>query len=510
MSSNDSSHTGEQAQTNIPTSQDASPGAANIGVVGLAVMGSNLARNLASREGNTVAVYNRSRAKTDELTATHPEAGFVPAFSYEEFAASLQKPRTAVIMVKAGGPTDAVIDSLVEVFEPGDIIVDGGNALFTDTIRREKAVRETGINFVGMGVSGGEEGALLGPSLMPGGSDESWVTLGPILKSIAAIAEGEPCVTHVGHDGAGHFVKMVHNGIEYADMQLIAEAYDLIRRGTGKTPAEIAEVFAEWNRGELESYLIEITAEVLRQIDAATGEPLVDVIVDQAGAKGTGAWTVQTALSLGVPVSGIAEATFARSLSSHAEQRAVSRDLPGPSTSAGSASALQVDDVDAFIEDVRLALYASKIVAYSQGFDEIRAGAAEYGWNIDLGQVAKIWRGGCIIRAQFLNRITEAYAETPDLAVLLTAPYFVDALGRAQDAWRRIVSTSAGAGIPAPAFSSSLAYYDGLRAERLPAALIQGQRDFFGAHTYRRIDKDGTFHTLWSGDRSEVEAEDTH
>ncbi len=478
--------------------------AANIGVVGLAVMGSNLARNLASREGNTVAVHNRSRSKTDELVADHPEAGFIPSFSYEEFAASLTVPRTAVIMVKAGRATDAVIDALVEVFEPGDIIVDGGNSLFTDTIRREKAVRETGINFVGMGVSGGEEGALLGPSLMPGGSDASWVTLGPILKSIAAVAEGEPCVTHVGHDGAGHFVKMVHNGIEYADMQLIAEAYDLIRRGTGKTPAEIADVFAEWNTGELESYLIEITAEVLRQVDAETGEPLVDVILDQAGAKGTGAWTVQTALSLGVPVSGIAEATFARSLSSHPEQRAVSRDLPGP------VEGLAVEDADAFIEQVRLALYASKIVAYSQGFDEIRAGAAEYDWTIDLGAVSKIWRGGCIIRAQFLNRIADAYDAEPGLPVLLTAPYFVEALGRAQEAWRAIVRQSAAAGIPAPAFSSSLAYYDGLRAERLPAALIQGQRDFFGAHTYKRIDKDGTFHTLWSGDRTEVEAEDTH
>ncbi|MEI3847166.1 MULTISPECIES: NADP-dependent phosphogluconate dehydrogenase [Microbacterium] len=478
--------------------------AANIGVVGLAVMGSNLARNLASREGNTVAVYNRSRAKTDELVAAHPEAGFLPAFSYEEFAASLSTPRTAIIMVKAGAGTDAVIDELVKVFEPGDIIVDGGNAYFPDTIRRERAVRETGINFVGAGISGGEEGALTGPSIMPGGSDESWVTLGPILKSIAAVAEGEPCVTHVGHDGAGHFVKMVHNGIEYADMQLIAEAYDLIRRGTGKSPAEIAEIFAEWNRGELESYLIEITAEVLRQVDAATGEPLVDVIVDQAGAKGTGAWTVQTALALGVPVSGIAEATFARSLSSHPEQRAAAAGLPGPS------EAFTVADEDAFIEDVRLALYASKIVAYSQGFDEIRAGAAEYGWNIDLGAISKIWRGGCIIRAQFLNRIAEAYAQTPDLPVLMTAPYFAEALTRGQDAWRRVVIAAARAGIPAPAFSSSLSYYDGIRAERLPAALVQGQRDFFGAHTYRRIDKPGTFHTLWSGDRTEVEAEDTH
>ncbi len=478
---------------------------ANIGVVGLAVMGSNLARNLASREGNTVAVFNRTYAKTEELITEHPEAGFVPASTYAEFAASLQRPRTAIIMVKAGRATDAVIDELMAVFEPGDIIVDGGNALFTDTIRREKAVRERGFNFVGMGVSGGEEGALLGPSLMPGGPDESWVTLGPILKSIAAVAEGEPCVTHIGHDGAGHFVKMVHNGIEYADMQLIAEAYDLIRRGTGKSPSEIADIFAQWNTGELESYLIEITAEVLRQTDAATGKPLVDVILDEAGAKGTGAWTVQTALDLGVPVSGIAEATFARSLSSHREQREVSGELPGPADDAFS-----VDDVDTFIEQVRLALYASKIVAYSQGFDEIRAGAAQYGWNIDLGAVSKIWRAGCIIRAQFLNRIADAYAAEPELPVLLTAPYFVDALAQSQDAWRHIVATAAGAGIPAPAFSSSLAYYDGLRAERLPAALIQGQRDFFGAHTYRRVDKEGTFHTLWSGDRSEVDAEDTH
>ncbi|NYD68795.1 NADP-dependent phosphogluconate dehydrogenase [Agromyces atrinae] len=478
--------------------------AANIGVVGLAVMGSNLARNLASREGNTVAVYNRSYAKTETLITEHPEAGFVAASTIDEFAASLQKPRTAIIMVQAGRGTDAVIDQLVEAFEPGDIIVDGGNALFTDTIRREKAVRETGINFVGAGISGGEEGALNGPSIMPGGSAEAWETLGPILKSIAAVAEGEPCVTHVGTDGAGHFVKMIHNGIEYADMQLIAEAYDLIRRGTGKSPAEIAEIFAEWNRGELESYLIEITAEVLRQVDAETGAPLVDVILDQAGAKGTGAWTVQSALDLGVPVSGIAEAVFARSLSSKPAQRAAASDLPGPSAS------WTVDDADAFVEDVRKALYASKIVAYSQGFDEIVAGAEQYGWDIKKGEIAKIWRGGCIIRAQFLNRITEAYDENPGLVALLTAPYFRDALTETQEAWRRIVVASAQSGIPAPAFSSSLSYYDGLRADRLPAALVQGQRDFFGAHTYKRIDKDGTFHTLWSGDRTEISAVDAH
>jgi 6-phosphogluconate dehydrogenase len=473
---------------------------ANIGVVGLAVMGSNLARNLASRDGNTVAIFNRSYEKTQLLLDEHPEAGFVPSKDYADFAASISTPRTALIMVQAGAGTDAVIDELCRVFEPGDIIIDGGNSLFTDTIRREKAVRETGINYVGAGISGGEEGALLGPSIMPGGSAEAWQTIGPILKSIAAVAEGEPCVTHVGTDGAGHFVKMVHNGIEYADMQLIAEAYDLIRRGTGKTPAEIAEVFAEWNRGELESYLIEITAEVLKQVDADTGTPLVDVILDQAGAKGTGAWTVQTALDLGVPVSGIAEAVFARSLSSKPAQRAAARELPGP------VEGWAVDDAT-FIEDVRLALFASKIVAYSQGFDEIVAGAAQYNWDIKKGDIAKIWRGGCIIRAQFLNRITEAYAQDNGLVALLTAPYFVEALGRAQGSWRRIVSMAAQAGVPSPAFSSSLAYYDGLRADRLPAALIQGQRDFFGAHTYKRVDKDGIFHTLWSGDRSEIETE---
>jgi 6-phosphogluconate dehydrogenase len=474
---------------------------ANIGVVGLAVMGSNLARNLASREGNTVAVYNRSPERTDLLTTEHPEAEFVASKTIEEFVASLQKPRTAIIMVQAGKGTDAVISQLSDLFEEGDIIVDGGNALFTDTIRREKAVRERGINFVGAGISGGEEGALNGPSIMPGGSAEAYETLGPILASIAAVAEGEPCVTHVGTDGAGHFVKMIHNGIEYADMQLIAEAYDLIRRGTGYSPAQIADVFAEWNTGELESYLIEITAEVLRQVDAETGRPLVDVILDQAGSKGTGVWTVQTALDLGIPVSGIAEAVFARALSSKPAQRAASTDLPGPSETVA------VDDPAAFIEDVRKALYASKIIAYSQGFDAIVAGAEHYGWDIKKGEIAKIWRGGCIIRARFLNRITEAYAENPGLVALVTAPYFTEAIAGTQDAWRRVVVSAVQAGIPTPAFSSSLAYYDGLRADRLPASIVQGQRDFFGAHTYKRIDKEGTFHTLWSGDRTEIESE---
>ncbi|HEU5222656.1 MAG TPA: NADP-dependent phosphogluconate dehydrogenase [Candidatus Lumbricidophila sp.] len=472
---------------------------ANIGVVGLAVMGSNLARNLASREGNRVAIFNRSPERTRTLVAEHPEANFVASETYDEFVASLTVPRTAVIMVQAGKGTDAVIAELQKRFEPGDIIVDGGNANFTDTIVREAAVRATGVHFVGMGVSGGEEGALNGPSLMPGGTAESYETLGPILRGIAAVAEGEPCVTHCGTDGAGHFIKMVHNGIEYVDMQLIAEAYDLIRRGTGKAPAEIAEIFAEWNRGELESYLIEITAEVLKQVDASTGKPLVDVILDAAGAKGTGAWTVQNALDLGVAVPGIGEAVFARSLSSAAAQRAASTDLPGPDGD------FAVADADAFIEDVRQALFASKIIAYSQGFDEIIAGAAQYNWDIKKGDIAKIWRGGCIIRARFLNRITEAYEENPGLVALLLAPYFTEAVSKGQAAWRRVIVAAVNAGIPTPAFSSSLAYYDGIRADRLPAALVQGQRDFFGAHTYKRIDKEGVFHTLWSGDRTEIE-----
>jgi 6-phosphogluconate dehydrogenase len=476
-----------------------SSGSANIGVVGLAVMGSNLARNLASREGNTVAVYNRSPERTRTLVEQHPEAGFVASESIEDFVASLSKPRTAIIMVQAGAGTDAVIEQLAGLFEEGDIIVDGGNANFHDTIRREKELRARGLNFVGTGISGGEEGALKGPSIMPGGSAEAYETLGPILESIAAVAEGEPCVTHVGTDGAGHFVKMIHNGIEYADMQLIAESYDLLRRVAGHDTDAIADVFAAWNEGDLESYLIEITAEVLRQRDAETGRPLVDVIVDQAGSKGTGVWTVQNAVGLGIPVSGIGEAVFARAVSSKPEQRAAVqatiRERPQPAEVG-----------EGFEDDVRAALYASKVVAYAQGFDAIIAGAKEFGWDIHLGNIAKIWRGGCIIRARFLNRIADAYDENPELETLLEAPYFADAVREGEAAWRRIVAIAAQSGIPAPGFSSALAYYDSLASERLPAALIQAQRDFFGAHTYQRVDREGTFHTLWSGDRSEVSA----
>ena len=474
---------------------------ANIGVVGLAVMGSNLARNLASREGNRVAIYNRSVEKTNQLTADHPEANFIASESIDDFVASLSKPRTAIIMVQAGAGTDAVISQLTERFEKGDIIVDGGNALYTDTMRREKEVSEKGIHFVGAGISGGEEGALKGPSIMPGGTKEAYATLGPILETIAAVAEGEPCVTHIGSDGAGHFVKMIHNGIEYADMQLIAEAYDLLRQSGGFSPEEIAEIFTEWNKGELESYLIEITAEVLKQKDAKTGKPLVDVILDAAGSKGTGVWTVQTALDLGTPVSGIAEAVFARSLSAQAAQREGKPELPAAN------QVWAVEDKPAFVEAVRRALYASKIIAYAQGFDAIRAGAREFGWEINLGEVAKIWRGGCIIRAQFLNRITDAYRKDENLLSLLFDDYFIAAIAGTVASWREIVAMAALTGVPSPAFASSLSYYDGLRAERLPAALVQGQRDFFGAHTYKRVDAEGSYHTLWSGDRSEIKTD---
>ncbi|MDN5803444.1 MAG: NADP-dependent phosphogluconate dehydrogenase, partial [Microlunatus sp.] len=348
-------------------------------------------------------------------------------------------------------------------------------------------------------VSGGEEGALNGPSIMPGGSAKSYESLGPLLESISAKVDGVPCCTYIGPDGAGHFVKMVHNGIEYADMQLIAEAYDLIRQGTGKSAAEIAEIFTTWNSGDLESFLIEITAEVLAQTDAETGQALVEVILDQAEQKGTGRWTVQNALDLGVPITGIAEATFARALSGSVPQREAARSALPAHTQAWSLS-----DPDAFVEDVRQALYASKVVAYSQGFDQIAAASQEYDWDIDRGAMARIWRGGCIIRARFLNRITEAYERTPDLALLIADEYFTDAISAALPAWRRVVAGAAQNGIPTPAFSSSLAYYDGIRAARLPAALIQAQRDFFGAHTYRRVDKPGLFHTEWSGDRSET------
>lgn len=477
---------------------------AQIGVVGLAVMGSNLARNFA-RNGHTVAVYNRSTDKTDKLIADHgSEGNFIPSATVEEFVASLEKPRRAIIMVQAGNATDAVINQLADVMDEGDIIIDGGNALYTDTIRREKEISARGLHFVGAGISGGEEGALNGPSIMPGGPAKSYESLGPLLESIAANVDGTPCVTHIGPDGAGHFVKMVHNGIEYADMQVIGEAYHLLRYAAGMQPAEIAEVFKEWNAGDLDSYLIEITAEVLSQVDAETGKPLIDVIVDAAGQKGTGRWTVKAALDLGIATTGIGEAVFARALSGATSQRAAAQgNLP-----AGVLTDLEALGVDKaqFVEDVRRALYASKLVAYAQGFDEIKAGSDENNWDVDPRDLATIWRGGCIIRAKFLNRIVEAYDANAELESLLLDPYFKSELGDLIDSWRRVIVTATQLGLPIPVFASSLSYYDSLRAERLPAALIQGQRDFFGAHTYKRIDKDGSFHTEWSGDRSEVEA----
>ncbi|WP_433733202.1 NADP-dependent phosphogluconate dehydrogenase [Nocardia sp. CA-129566] len=474
---------------------------AQIGVTGLAVMGSNIARNFA-RHGYTVALHNRSIAKTDALLAEHGDDGnFVRTETVEEFVAALEKPRRVLIMVKAGDPTDAVIEELAAVMEPGDIIIDGGNALYTDTIRREAAMKARGLNFVGAGISGGEEGALNGPAIMPGGPKESYESLGPLLESIAAQVDGTPCCTHIGPDGSGHFVKMVHNGIEYADMQLIGEAYHLFRDALGFDAKQIADVFTQWNSGELESYLVEITAEVLEQVDAKTGKPLVDVIVDAAEQKGTGRWTVKSALDLGIPVTGIAEAVFARALSGSRAQRKAAVGL-----AAGKLGEKPTDAAQ-FTEDIRQALYASKIVAYAQGFDQIAAGSAEYNWDLHPGDLATIWRGGCIIRARFLNRIKEAYDQNPALPSLILAPYFREAIETAIDSWRRVVATATMLGIPVPAFASSLSYYDALRAERLPAALTQGQRDFFGAHTYERIDAPGKYHTLWSGDRSEVSAD---
>ncbi len=464
-------------------------------------MGSNIARNFANN-GHTVAVYNRTTAKTDKFMEDFGETGnFVPAETIADFVKSLERPRRALIMVQAGAGTDAVISQLAEEMDEGDIIIDGGNALYTDTIRREAEMSERGLNFVGAGISGGEEGALNGPAIMPGGPAESWEALGPLLESVAAKVDGTPCVTHIGPDGAGHFVKMVHNGIEYADMQVIGEAYQLLRYGAGMEPAEIAEVFKTWNEGDLDSYLIEITAEVLSQTDEKTGKPLIDVIVDSAGQKGTGRWTVKAALDLGIPTTGIGEAVFARALSGAREQRdATIGNLP-----SGELSTLDVPKEE-FIEDVRRALYASKLVAYAQGFDEIKAGSEEHKWGVDPRDLATIWRGGCIIRAKFLNRIREAYDANAELPSLLLDPYFKGELGGLIDSWRRVVILATQLGQPVPVFASSLSYYDSLRAERLPAALIQGQRDYFGAHTYRRTDREGSFHTLWSGDRSEVEA----
>lgn len=480
---------------------------AQIGVVGLAVMGSNIARNFANH-GHTVAVYNRTTAKTDDFMAEFGSTGsFVPAATVEEFVASLERPRRALIMVQAGKATDAVIEQLADAMEPGDIIIDGGNALYTDTIRREAAMSARDLHFVGAGISGGEEGALNGPAIMPGGPAESYKSLGPLLEDISAHVDGTPCCTHIGPDGAGHFVKMVHNGIEYADMQVIGEAYDILRSVAGIEPAEQAEIFKTWNEGDLSSYLIEITAEVLAQVDAKTGKPLVDVIVDAAGQKGTGLWTAKAGLDLGSPVSAIAESVFARALSSseHEQREQAQRELP-----AGLIATTGIGAGDPeFVEDVRRALFASKLVAYAQGMDLLTRAGKEYGWDLKLDTIASLWRAGCIIRAELLGDIMAAYAgEAP--ANMLLAPAFKNLMEELVPSWRRVVAKATALGIPVPVFASALSYYDGLRRDRLPASLIQGQRDFFGAHTYGRIDEEGAFHTMWSGDRSEVNAADIH
>jgi 6-phosphogluconate dehydrogenase len=464
----------------------------NFGLTGLAVMGQNLARNVAHK-GFPIAVHNRTTSKTDDFMKEHGNEGqIVGSKDIKDFVDQLATPRAIMVMVKAGKPVDDVIAELKPLLAKGDLIIDGGNSLFTDTERRVEELNKDGFKFLGTGVSGGEEGALNGPSIMPGGSEDAYQIVEPIFTKIAAQVDGTPCCTYIGDGGAGHYVKMVHNGIEYADMQLIAEAYDLLKNGLGLTNAELHDVFAQWNEGDLNSFLIEITAQIFARKDDDGDGDLVDKVLDQAAQKGTGKWTVQSALDLGIPITGITEAVFARTLSSFKDARvAASKVLPGPT--GGTIDG----DRDQFIADVRDALYASKVVAYAQGFEQMLAAAKEYGWTLHPGEIATIWRGGCIIRAKFLDRIKEAFDDKPDLTNLLMAPYFTNAVKTGQDGWRRVIAQAAQLGIPTPAFSSSLAYYDGYRRARLPANLIQAQRDLFGAHTYERVDKEGTFHSQW-------------
>ncbi len=471
----------------------------HFGLTGLAVMGANLARNVA-HHGIPVAVHNRTASKTERFMAEHGDEGpFTGTGSVEQFVAALERPRTIMVMVKAGAPVDAVIDELAPHLDQGDTIVDGGNSNFRDTQRRTKAMADQGLRFLGVGVSGGEEGALLGPSIMPGGDRQAYADVEHVFTTIAAQVDGTPCCTYVGPDGAGHYVKMVHNGIEYADIQLIAEAYDLLRHGVGLDVPEVAKVFEGWNEGDLDSFLIEITAIVLGKTDEATGRPLVDVIVDEAEQKGTGRWTAQDALELGVPLTTITEAVFARTLSARRAERATaSEKLAGPRPE--SASPLD----RSFVDDVQRALYASKVVAYAQGFSQMATASESEKWDVDLGQLATIWRGGCIIRAKFLDRIREAYEVDPHTPNLLFVDYFRDAVADAQDSWRRVVNVAIERGVPVPAFSSALSWYDGYRRERGPTNLVQGLRDYFGAHTYRRTDREGSYHTRWGQDGAEV------
>jgi 6-phosphogluconate dehydrogenase len=476
----------DQSIRNMTTKQ------CDIGVIGLAVMGENLALNMESK-GFPVAVYNRTTEVTEKFVAGRGAGKNVqPTGSMKEFVAALKSPRKAMMMVKAGAPVDAVIDQLTPLLQKGDVIIDGGNSLFTDTQRRFKQLEGRGLHFVGCGVSGGEEGALKGPSLMPGGSHESYDMIAPIFRKIAAQVDGEPCCRYMGPDGAGHYVKMVHNGIEYGDMQLIGEAYAILQNVLGLEAEELADIFQEWNRGALESYLIEITSQIFRKKDPETGKPLVDVILDKAGQKGTGLWTLQSALTQSVVISTINAAVEARVISSRKEERvAASKILPQPKFPKFSG------DREQLVQAVHDALYASKIVSYAQGMELLGAASATYKWNLNFGDIATIWRGGCIIRAKFLNRIVEAYARDPALHNLLLDSYFTDIMAKSQDNWRIAISSAINHGVAVPAFSASLAYFDSYRSARLPANLLQAQRDFFGAHTYERVDKPGIFHTEW-------------
>ncbi len=468
-----------------------------IGVVGMAVMGRNLALNIESR-GYSVSIFNRSSSKTDEVIALHPEKKLVPTYTVEEFVASLEKPRRILLMVKAGEATDKTIQSLLPHLDKGDILIDGGNTFFKDTMRRNEMLANSGINFIGTGVSGGEEGALKGPAIMPGGQKDAYDLVAPILEEIAAKADdGAPCVTYIGPNGAGHYVKMVHNGIEYGDMQLIAESYDILRRVGGLSVEETAEVFKSWNTGELDSYLIEITADILTKKDPETGKPMVEVIMDTAGNKGTGKWTSQSALDLGVPLPLITESVFARYISTLKEER----EIASKELSPIKVPELSNTEKQALIESVRKGLYFSKIMSYAQGFAQMRVASEEFDWDLNYGEIAKIFRAGCIIRAQFLQKITDAFERDPELKNLLLDKYFLYVTESYQEAVREVVVTAVQAGIPVPTFSSALAYYDSYRSEVLPANLIQAQRDYFGAHTYNRVDKPGVFHFEWAQER---------
>ena len=465
----------------------------DIALIGLAVMGQNLARNMA-RNGYEVLVYNRSEEKTREFMAgPGQEERLSAAYSLAELSAGLEKPRKVFLMVKAGAAVDAVIESLLPHLEPGDLIMDGGNSHYADTTRRMKELNAKGFKYLGIGVSGGEEGALWGPAIMPGGDKEAYGPMEPVLRAIAAKADdGEPCVAFMGSGGAGHFVKMVHNGIEYGDMQLIAEAYHIMKSGLGLSAEELHDVFAKWNQGELSSYLIEISADIFKKIDEKTGEPLVEKVLDQAGQKGTGRWTAQIAMDLGAPTHTINAAVESRIISAYKEERMAAEGvLKGPRPDMDQ-------DKAAMIEAVGHALYAAKICSYAQGFTMLRAADAEHGFGLDYPSIAKIWRAGCIIRARFLDDVSRAFGENPGLANLMLAPFFAEAMNSRQASLRKVVAAAAGAGIPLPAMGASLAYYDSYRSGRLPANLLQAQRDYFGAHTYRRVDEDGVFHSQWN------------